>query len=49
MSKKESESWLNILVPIVILVVAVYLLFDYKPKSERLLEVLQEVKHNNEH
>lgn len=49
MNKKDDESWLNLLIPIVLIAIAVYWLFDYNPKSERYLEVMNEINSSKVH
>lgn len=49
MDKKDTTSWLSILIPIVLLAVAVHLLFDYNPKTERLMKLMSEINSSKTH
>lgn len=49
MDKKDNESWLSIIVPIVLLAIAVYWLFDYSPKTERYKELMNEINSSKTH
>ena len=49
MNKEDNESLLAGFVSIVLLVIVVFVLFDRKPKDERIQEIVQEIEHNKKH
>lgn len=49
MDEKDNESWLSIIIPIVLVTIAVYLLFDYSPKTERYKELMNEINSSKTH
>lgn len=49
MNKKDDESWINIIVPIILIAVAVFWLFDFSPKTERLKTLMSEINSSKVH
>lgn len=45
---EEKDNTIIILIGLILLIGAVYLLFDYKPKTERYQEVLKELEAQKE-
>lgn len=46
--KDEDASILSNVIIVILIIGAVYLLFDRKPKTERVQEVMKEIKSKNE-